>query len=241
MGSFNNQNIRIHSLLNIKINNVEYTEKTMDRIKGGRFMSKKMDRRQKKTRKAILDACFSLIQEKDIQQVTINEIAEQANINRGTFYLHFDDKYDMMNSYENEMISKIEEVIVKNIPKEQFNQHFLPSRYDTIVQILKCYDENNMLMQLLLKSSHRASFQAKLQETIKVIINTEIPEQLKYLNYDIPMELLVIAFTSVTLSIAEYSYQAKEPINIEQLAEFMFKIILQGPVKTMGLIKNNRD
>ena len=201
-------------------------------------MSGKMDRRQKKTRKAILDACFSLIQKKDIQQVTINEIAEQANINRGTFYLHFEDKYDMMNSFENEMISKIEEVFVKNIPKEHFNQQFLPSRYDTIIQVLKCFEENKKLMQLLLKSGHNASFQAKLQETLKIIIDKEILDRLKNLHINIPIELLIITFTSVTLSIAEYSYQSKEPINIEQLAEFMFKIMLQGPAKTVGLLKN---
>lgn len=207
-------------------------------INGGVFMSGKIDRRQLKTRKAILDACFSLIQKKDIQQVTINEIAEQANINRGTFYLHFEDKYDMMNNFENEMIGKIEEVIVKNIPKEQFNQQFIPSRYDTIVQIFKCYEENKELMQLLLKSSYNSSFQEKLREKLKVILDDEILNRLKGLHYDIPTDLIIIMFTSVSLSIAEYSYQSKSPVNIEQLAELIFKVMLQGSVKTLGLLKN---
>jgi len=202
-------------------------------------MNDKMDRRQKKTRKAILDASFSLIQEKDIQQVTINEITERADINRGTFYLHFVDKYNMLNSFENEMIGKIEEVIMRNIPKEQFDQQFLPSRFDTILQILECYEENKKLIQLILKSSHNASFQAKLRESLKVIIDDEILARLKGLHYDVPVDLLIITFTSVTLSIAEYSYQSKEPIDIEPLAEFIFKVMLQGPVKTFGLLNNN--
>lgn len=202
-------------------------------------MNDKMDRRQKKTRKAILDASFSLIQEKDIQQVTINEITERADINRGTFYLHFVDKYNMLNSFENEMIGKIEEVIMRNIPKEQFDQQFLPSRFDTILQILECYEENKKLTQLLLNSSHNSSFQAKLRESLKVIIDDEILARLKGLHYDVPVDLLIITFTSVTLSIAEYSYQSKEPIDIERLAEFIFKVMLQGPAKTLGLLNNN--
>ena len=47
-----------------------------------------------------------LIEEKDFQKITIHEIAERADINRGTFYLHFLDKYDMMDHFENEMIEK---------------------------------------------------------------------------------------------------------------------------------------
>ena len=84
-----------------------------------------LDRRQRKTRTAILDACISLIQEKDFQKITVHEIVKEADINRGTFYLHFEDKYDMMNSFENEMIEKIEKVIVNNLPKESSNQLFL--------------------------------------------------------------------------------------------------------------------
>ena len=66
-----------------------------------------MDRRKRKSRKAIFDACVELIQEKEFENITINEIVVRADLNRGTFYLHFADKYDMMNSFENEMIDKI--------------------------------------------------------------------------------------------------------------------------------------
>jgi len=55
-----------------------------------------MDRRIPKTKEAILKAFVELLKEKKIEQITINEIADRANVNRGTIYLHYTDKYDLL-------------------------------------------------------------------------------------------------------------------------------------------------
>lgn len=55
-----------------------------------------MDRRIAKTREAILKAFVELLEEKKIEHITINEIADRANVNRGTIYLHYADKYDLL-------------------------------------------------------------------------------------------------------------------------------------------------
>lgn len=196
-----------------------------------------MDRRQRKTRTAILDACVSLIQEKDFQKITVHDIVKEADINRGTFYLHFEDKYDMMNSFENEMIEKIEKVIVNNLPKEPSNQLFLESRYDTIVQILKCYEQNKELLMFLLKSSY-SSFQEKLRNNLKLVFSEMIFPKLGKLEFEIPTDLFTLMFTSISLSLAEYAYQSKTPINIEQAATLLFNIVLQGPAKTLGILQD---
>jgi len=194
-----------------------------------------MDRRKRKTRKAIFDACVSLMQEKEFQNITVNEIVERADINRGTFYLHFVDKYDMMNSFENEMIEKIEDVMLNNIPKKQFEELFIQSRYDTVVEILKCYEQNKELLHLLMRSSHSASFQAKLRDKLKSVVTEKIFPNFENLELQIPTDLLVILFTSISLSLAEYAQQSKTPIDAEQLGQFFINVMLHGPAKMLGL------
>ncbi|MGG6311636.1 TetR/AcrR family transcriptional regulator [Paenibacillus macerans] len=54
-----------------------------------------MDRRIMKSRQAIMEAFVGLLGEKSFDKVTINDIAERANVNRGTVYLHFTDKFDL--------------------------------------------------------------------------------------------------------------------------------------------------
>jgi AcrR family transcriptional regulator len=55
-----------------------------------------MDRRIEKSKTAIIDALTQLISEKDFDKITINDIADRANVNRGTVYLHYVDKYDLL-------------------------------------------------------------------------------------------------------------------------------------------------
>ncbi|MGO4734487.1 TetR/AcrR family transcriptional regulator [Paenibacillus sp. 2KB_22] len=55
-----------------------------------------MDRRVLKTRKAIIEAFVGLLEEQEFEQITINDIADRANVNRGTIYLHYADKFDLL-------------------------------------------------------------------------------------------------------------------------------------------------
>ena len=50
------------------------------------------DRRMVRNRKALLGAAEKLIAEKGFERVTIDEIAETADLAKGTFYNYFDDK-----------------------------------------------------------------------------------------------------------------------------------------------------
>lgn len=69
----------------------------------------KTDRRMQRSKQAITKAFLELFQKKEFEQITINEIAERANVNRGTIYLHYADKYDLLDKcvedHVNEMIS----------------------------------------------------------------------------------------------------------------------------------------
>ncbi|RIL83445.1 TetR/AcrR family transcriptional regulator, partial [Staphylococcus cohnii] len=47
------------------------------------------DRRVRKTQNAIKHAFIQLLNEKDLDKITISDITHKADINRGTFYLHY--------------------------------------------------------------------------------------------------------------------------------------------------------
>jgi AcrR family transcriptional regulator len=57
----------------------------------------KLDPRVKRTRKLLQQAFAQLMSEKDFQSITVQDIAERAEVNRATFYAHFEDKYALLN------------------------------------------------------------------------------------------------------------------------------------------------
>ena len=56
----------------------------------------KMDRRVRKTRALLLQGLVKMLETHDIQDISVKELTELVDINRGTFYLHYDDIYDLI-------------------------------------------------------------------------------------------------------------------------------------------------
>ncbi|WP_078382254.1 TetR/AcrR family transcriptional regulator [Sutcliffiella halmapala] len=67
----------------------------------------KVDRRIIKTREALQKALIELMFEKDFEHITINDISEKANLNRGTLYLHYSDKYDLLDQCIKEHLNEM--------------------------------------------------------------------------------------------------------------------------------------
>ncbi len=66
-------------------------------------MNRKDNQRTQQTRSKIREALLDIMQKKSIHQISVQEICRGANIHRTTFYAHYDDIYDLMNSIEIEM------------------------------------------------------------------------------------------------------------------------------------------
>lgn len=70
-------------------------------------MSKKTDMRISKTTRAIKNAFKELITTKPVYRITVTELAEKAEISKGTFYLHYTDIFDLYNKLVKETVDKI--------------------------------------------------------------------------------------------------------------------------------------
>ncbi|EPR27889.1 Transcriptional regulator, TetR family protein [Geobacillus sp. WSUCF1] len=70
----------------------------------------KIDRRIVKSQEAIKKAVVELMAEKPFDDITIQEIADRANVNRGTVYLHYTDKYDLLDKLIEEHMDNLRQL-----------------------------------------------------------------------------------------------------------------------------------
>ncbi|HCD69710.1 MAG TPA: hypothetical protein DEQ68_03700 [Ruminococcaceae bacterium] len=71
------------------------------------------DRRVVRTKKAIKTAHLSLMEEKDISDITISELTRKAGINRRTFYTHYRSVSEIIDEIESDMVSLLGEIVLK--------------------------------------------------------------------------------------------------------------------------------
>ena len=70
-----------------------------------------LDQRVRVTRMLIRRSFLELLKQKPIQNISVREICEAAGINRGTFYSHYTDIYDLQHKIEDEMLRDFENAL----------------------------------------------------------------------------------------------------------------------------------
>ena len=92
---------------------------------------KETDLRYVKTERAIRDAFFELLEESEFDKVSVTDITQRAQINRNTFYLHYSDKFNLVNSILIDFVQELSQQALKVIDQAEkpdtatFNQYFL--------------------------------------------------------------------------------------------------------------------
>lgn len=92
----------------------------------------------KYTQKAIIDSFMELLQKKSLDKITVKDIIEETEINRNTFYYHFQDIYDLLESaFEEEAVEFRSEADPKNNFYEEYIRtvNFLLDHSDAIIHI----------------------------------------------------------------------------------------------------------
>lgn len=76
---------------------------------------KKIDRRVRYTKKAIRESFLDLLENKPLEKISVTEICKNADINRGTFYSHYSDPFELKHCLEQELVDVLVEG-AKNAP-----------------------------------------------------------------------------------------------------------------------------
>ena len=133
-----------------------------------------------RSRKMIKTAFIELLQAKPLDKITVTDIVEKADINRGTFYAHY-------NNLE-ELIQTIEEEIVQalcGLLDDMQGRNFISEPLTLFLKISEYLEENRELILSLMYSRGAVSFMMRLPEMIaeQLVSSDNIAEEIKASGY----------------------------------------------------------
>ena len=120
-----------------------------------------LDRRVRKTRRQLKECLTRLLKEKKIQDITVRELAEMADINRGTFYLHYKDVFDLMDQIKNELIEEVESVLTHHPVPELVARPSL-----ALSELFPLVQENAEIVSILIGENGDLNFVNRLKRIV---------------------------------------------------------------------------
>ncbi|MBN2797499.1 MAG: TetR/AcrR family transcriptional regulator [Clostridia bacterium] len=145
-------------------------------------MSQSEDRRVKYTKLFLKESLIDLLEEKNIGSITIKELCEKADVNRGTFYKHYADQYALLKSIEDEYVEKVMQDINYT---NRIQDEIYPLAYDILVFI----KENEKISRILLHDRVGNAFP-------KRIIGLVYDRMLSFIAYETTIDLARIQLIS---------------------------------------------
>lgn len=179
-----------------------------------------MDRRQQKTRNAIFSAFTNLLDSHNFSTITVQDIIEEANIGRSTFYAHFDTKDALQEALCKELFDHI---IGTAMDKQ--DTHSLYSCTDApdsvTLHILKHLQENDNNILTLLTCRNNDYFLRYFKDGMGEVVRTQL---LRSQKITVPLEFLVNHISSGFVSMVQWWLEGGRKQTPEQLDEYFRQV-----------------
>jgi len=183
---------------------------------------KSMDRRVQRTRQLLRQAAIETMNEKGFLAMTIQDIADRANVNRGTFYAHYPDKYALLDELIHDQFQAL---LRKNLPPEpRWNRQTL-----------------RLLVKIVLEHFEDEYHQCDPAEVVDPLIERATKDALANLlltwlkqeksagtTFRVPVETIARIVSWTILGAAAHWYQEGIKLSAEQVADDVLLIIMEG-------------
>ncbi|MDK2966966.1 MULTISPECIES: TetR-like C-terminal domain-containing protein [Lacrimispora] len=180
----------------------------------------KQDRRIRKTQKLLKESLLELMEKKDFKNISVKDITELADLNRGTFYLHYADTYSLLQEMESEVLKDFQNMV--NDYREAFIK---ASLMPVIIPIIQYIEENKKICKILFENSSSNDFVNRFHTLILKNGTAIIKEQ--YPNArDVTLNYFLEFITYGLTGVLKQWLNTDMPEPKEEVAEFVDKVIM---------------
>jgi len=180
-------------------------------------------RRRIQTRKGLVQAAVELVIEKGYEAVTIQDITDRADLGRGTFYVHFKDKEDVVWSAIQGLILELEKEAHQQY-KDSIPDH---PEYRFFRNIFRYADKNRNLFRVSFGERGSAALTRRVQDLVVAIILYDLQDGpvLRDPTSNVPAEIVAQMMTGLITRMISWWLDTPNDYTAEQMAGMIYQAL----------------
>ncbi|MGM0950534.1 MAG: TetR-like C-terminal domain-containing protein [Bacillota bacterium] len=197
---------------------------------------RKVDPRIRRTNQYLRDALIALLKEKDANSITIQEITEKAELTRGTFYLHYQDKQDFlfqsMTEVLDDLIRQVKpETLVEPVSIDEDHPPL------SFVKLFEYIHEHAEYFQVMLSDRGLPQFRSLMAEFVQKRIYEELLSSIKESDkaLQVPKEIVISYITSAHIGVICSWLESGMKYSPLFMANQLTRLTLLGPLRIAGI------
>ena len=179
------------------------------------------DRRVKYTKMVLKESLLKLMAKKPINKIQIKEICELADVNRGTFYTHYNDQYDLLKQIQDEFAAEIMELVDKRRSNTMDAQEML-------TKLLSYISGQRPLCKLLFSTN--GDYERLINKLMNIAYDSFIDKCKQSRNNltEWQLEMLYVFISSAPASIIRHWMLNDMKESPQEIAKFILQAIYYG-------------
>ncbi len=180
----------------------------------------KVDRRIQRTRQLLQDALIALILEKGYDKITVQDIIDHANIGRSTFYAHYLDKDDLMES----SVEKLKEELGQHLGSSDSKRAMMP-----ILALFQHTQKQHHLYKAMIGGGGIEIVVNAIREGLMAHARTHFEEaERSGKRLAIPMDILVTHLAGSLQTLLTWWLDNDMPYSPERMNEIYMQLLMGG-------------
>jgi len=194
-----------------------------------------IDRRVRRTKKVLSESLISLMMKKEFRDISITEIVDLADLNRGTFYKHYQYKEDLLD----EVIDDVMTDLIKSYrePYQNVDTFVVSNLSSASIKIFEHVSRHSIFYTIIVNSNVLPGFQNRICNEFKKLSKQDLT--ICYPNTKINNELLASYHAYAILGMIIEWVQDGFKYSPSYMADQLLEIMNHDPMKVIYKIKFN--
>jgi len=169
-----------------------------------------------------LEAAFiELLNEMPIEKISIQKLSQKSKLSRGTFYLHYENIYQLLENYEDNLIAELR-LLNKDFYKFSITEfNFVEGGNPCFKETYEWILQNKLAITVLLSHNGSPSFEKKWRKCIFDLFQTKINyDQIKLVDYD----LFCVVISGTWINIIKHWLSVRQDVSSEALSQLISRV-----------------